>query len=44
MSADKILVMNQGRVIEQGTHEELLRRGGKYAELYHTQFDLANSG
>jgi ATP-binding cassette subfamily B protein len=44
MSADKILVMNQGRVIEQGTHEELLRRGGMYAELYHTQFDLANSG
>ncbi|MCC2686195.1 MAG: transporter ATP-binding protein, partial [Paenibacillaceae bacterium] len=44
MSADKILVMRQGRVIEQGTHEELLRRGGMYAELYHTQFDLANSG
>jgi ATP-binding cassette subfamily B protein len=44
MSADKILVMSQGRVIEQGTHEELLRRGGMYAELYHTQFNLANSG
>ena len=33
-TADVILVMNQGNVIEQGTHEELLARGGFYARLY----------
>lgn len=36
--ADLILVMNQGSVIEQGTHEELLARRGFYAELYESQF------
>ncbi|MFW6115827.1 MAG: ABC transporter ATP-binding protein [Chloroflexota bacterium] len=38
LSADLILVMDAGRLVEQGTHEELLERGGLYAELYHTQF------
>ena len=38
-SADLILVMNAGRVVEQGTHEELLRRGGAYAKLYRAQFE-----
>ena len=37
-SADKILVMRDGRVIEQGTHEELLQRGGFYKELHEAQF------
>lgn len=37
--ADVILVMKQGNVIEQGTHDELLKRGGLYAELYNSQFD-----
>jgi len=32
--ADRILVMDEGRIIEQGSHHELLRRGGHYAELY----------
>ncbi|UQZ81286.1 putative ABC transporter ATP-binding protein [Paenibacillus konkukensis] len=36
--ADLILVMNRGSVIEQGRHEELLARGGFYAELYNSQF------
>jgi ATP-binding cassette subfamily B multidrug efflux pump len=36
--ADMILVMNHGRIVEQGTHQELLERGGFYAELYNSQF------
>ena len=36
--ADTILVMNHGRIVEQGTHEELLARGGFYADLYNSQF------
>lgn len=35
--ADRILVMDQGRIAEQGSHEELIRLGGKYARLYNTQ-------
>jgi ATP-binding cassette subfamily B protein len=38
LSADLILVMDQGRLVEQGTHAELLARDGVYARLYHTQF------
>ncbi len=37
-SADEILVMNKGRVIERGRHEELLDKGGFYAKLYNSQF------
>ncbi len=36
--ADLILVMNEGDIIEQGTHHELLARGGFYAEIYNSQF------
>ena len=38
--ADCILVMNQGRIIEQGTHEELLQKNGFYANLYNSQFAI----
>ena len=38
LAADKILVMEKGRLAEQGTHEELLDKNGLYAELYETQF------
>lgn len=37
--ADLILVMNEGDIVEQGTHKELLARGGFYAELYTSQFE-----
>ncbi len=36
--ADQILVVDGGRIVERGRHEDLLERGGLYAELYHTQF------
>ena len=38
-NADIILVMNKGNVIEKGTHEELLEKGGFYANLYNSQFE-----
>ena len=37
--ADVILVMKEGRIIEQGDHRTLLRNGGFYAEMYHSQFE-----
>ncbi len=39
--ADIILVMNDGQIVEQGTHESLLEKGGFYADLYNSQFRLA---
>ncbi len=38
LAADLILVMNRGRIVEHGTHAELLQLGGLYAHLYQTQF------
>ena len=42
LRADQILVVNEGRIVERGTHAELLERGGLYAEL--SRFQLAHAG
>jgi ATP-binding cassette subfamily B protein len=41
LRADRILVYERGRIVESGSHRELLARGGLYARLYHEQFELA---
>jgi ATP-binding cassette subfamily B protein len=41
--ADLILVLDDGRIVERGTHAELVEANGLYAELYHTQFAVAGS-
>ena len=38
-NADLILVMNHGDIVEQGTHETLIKKGGFYADLYNSQFE-----
>jgi ATP-binding cassette subfamily C protein len=38
-AADQILVVEAGRIVERGTHHDLLAANGRYAQLYRTQFD-----
>ena len=40
-NADMILVMKDGDIIEQGNHDELMEKGGFYADLYNSQFEEA---
>lgn len=42
VNADVILVVNEGRIVEQGTHAELLAKNGFYAEIYNSQYALLN--
>ena len=42
LSADLILVLDRGKIVEKGTHLELLKKDGLYAQLYETQFKLQN--
>ena len=41
--ADKIIVMNDGHILEQGTHQELLAQHGFYHKLYYSQFDTSTN-
>ncbi len=43
LSADRIVVMNQGQIVEVGNHQQLLDKGGLYAKLYQTQFRNQNN-
>ena len=40
LKADMIVVMDEGKIVESGTHEELVEAGGMYAEMYKKQFKI----
>jgi ABC-type multidrug transport system fused ATPase/permease subunit len=39
-NADKIIVLDQGRIVEMGNHQDLMQRGGLYRQLYNRQMEL----
>lgn len=41
LKADRLLVMDEGKIVEEGTHSELIAKGGYYASLYHAEFEQA---
>jgi len=41
--ADRILVLRDGDIVEQGHHRQLMEKGGFYAELYNSQFEAASA-
>ncbi len=41
MHADKIVVVSNGKIVEEGTHQDLLKKNGAYADLYHKQFEIS---
>jgi ATP-binding cassette subfamily B protein len=41
LECDRILVIDQGRIVEEGTHESLVAKGGLYARLARLQFEMA---
>lgn len=41
MNADRIIVVDDGSILEQGTHDKLISAGGKYAELWSKQVSIA---
>ena len=43
-NADRVLVLQEGKIIEEGTHAELIARGGLYLDLYQHQFALEGRG
>jgi len=43
VKADRLLVMNEGRIVETGTHDEVLAQGGYYSELYHSVYEPGNA-